>query len=202
MHVDSALESISAIHEQLARAHTCRDIKAVPVALSGAVALVAMALQPLLIGMQPRAVAFVEFWMVVAALSALVASGGAIYGYVARATRLDRRRLRLAAGQFAPCIVAGAVATAFMATSGEATVAWLPGLWAMFFALGLSAARLNLPRHIGFAALFYLCAAVGLLALAPSMRSLQPWGMGLTFGVGQAVAAVILHWSLSRDEAK
>lgn len=202
MQVDSALERISAIHDQLARAHTCRGIKAAPVAASGLVALIAMGLQSRLIGLAPAGLAFVIYWCAVAAVGVIAASGGALYAYVAKSDRLERRRLRRAAGQFAPCVVAGGVVTALMARADAAAVAWLPGLWAMFYALGLFAARLNLPRWIGYAALYYLFAGVGLLALAPSARSFEPWGMGLAFGIGQLLAAMILHWSLHRDESR
>lgn len=73
----------------------------------------------------------------------------------------------------------------------------LPGLWAAVFGLGVFASRPYLPRAVGWVALYYLLAGVVLLILArPGVPS--PWSVGLTFGFGQAAAAVVLWFHLER----
>jgi hypothetical protein len=50
--------------------------------------------------------------------------------------------------------------------------------------------------------LFYLVAGTLLLALAPRGASLNPLGMGLTFGFGQIACAAVLYRKLERNNGK
>jgi hypothetical protein len=51
---------------------------------------------------------------------------------------------------------------------------------------------------VGIVALFYFLAGASLLSGAgPSVP--PPWGMGLTFGVGQSALAVVLYLNLERS---
>ena len=61
----------------------------------------------------------------------------------------------------------------------------LPGLWATTFALGIWSGRPYLPKAVGLVALFYLLAGTWLLVISDGAVP-SPWGMGLTFGIGQA----------------
>ena len=79
-------------------------------------------------------------------------------------------------------------------------VAYLPGLWAILFSLGLFSSRAYLPRATGWVALFYLAAGCGLLTLAPGGGSMVGWGTGATFCVGQLAIALVLHANLQRDD--
>lgn len=95
---------------------------------------------------------------------------------------------------------AGALVTVAVLRAAPATVPLLPGLWAVFYGLGVFASRPYLPRAIGWVALFYLGAGAVLLGLAGEGRSLSPWAMGLVFGPGQLALALVLHWNLERKE--
>ena len=75
----------------------------------------------------------------------------------------------------------------------------LPGLWQILFGLGIFASCRLLPRPIFWVAVFYLGTGLALLAVAHGESALSPWWMGLPFGVGQMLAAIVLYCTLERD---
>jgi len=78
----------------------------------------------------------------------------------------------------------------------------LPGLWAVCFSLGIFASRTLLPRGIAPVAGYYLIAGCMNLVLARGPAAFSPWAMGLTFGVGQLLAAAVLYWNLERRHGR
>ena len=78
----------------------------------------------------------------------------------------------------------------------------LPGLWAMLFSLGIFASCRLLPRAVVIAGAWYLSAAVLALAWGNGEAALSPWIMGITFGGGQLLTAVILHFTLERSNSQ
>jgi hypothetical protein len=230
MELKRALDEISEIHKHLAKAEVFRDYRAVPVVLSGALALGASALQRWFVpqGLRGSAGAFVAYWSVVAALGLVVAGGGVLWRYLREADPAARRHTRIVVGQFLPSLFAGGLLTLALARGELAdgvfegtalsrlllldgiapagclvppnaeAIALLPGLWALIFGLGLFASRPYLPRAIGFAALYYVLAGGALLLLAGDGPTLAPVTMGITFGLGQALAGTVLYWNLER----
>ncbi len=69
----------------------------------------------------------------------------------------------------------------------------LPGLWQIFFSLGIFASCRLLARATFWVAVFYLGTGLTVLALARGEAALSPWAMGLPFGVGQLLAAAVLY---------
>jgi hypothetical protein len=199
MRVTDALDQISAIHEQLAKAEVYRGYHAAGVALSGLVGLLAALTQPWLVAAEDPA-GFVRFWLAVAVVGAALGGGATAHAYLFRDDAFARRRTRRVFGQFLPCAVAGVVVTFLLRHAGPAVVALLPGLWALLFGLGVFASRPYLPRAIGWVGLFYLAAGGLLLAVAPSGMSLTGWGVGGVFGVGQLMTALVLHRNVERRD--
>jgi hypothetical protein len=216
MEIQRALDQISEIHGHLAKTDVYRGYRAVPVAFAGVLALVVAAVQTRLAG-NGSPLSFVLWWVGVALIGAVTSGGGILYSYVRQESEFARRRTRTAVGQLLPCLVAGAVITVPMTMGGSRCIAFLPGLWAMLFSLGIFASRPYLPRIMGWIALYYLVAGAVLLAMAfPPMSgsgwgtdsafevgpstSLSPWGMGLTFGVGQLLSGIVLYWNLERED--
>jgi len=75
-----------------------------------------------------------------------------------------------------------------------ALVLWmLPGLWAIFFSLGIFASSHSLPRQSFAAGLWYLLAGLANLALAQDERAFSPLAMGAPFAVGQVLIAAIVY---------
>ena len=66
------------------------------------------------------------------------------------------------------------------------------------FSMGGFASCRLLPRPMFWAAAFYLIAGCCCLVYARGNAAFSPWAMGLTFGIGQAISAAILYWTLER----
>lgn len=196
--VHKALDQIALIHEHLARTEIYRGYRAVPLALSGLTGLLAAWMQPFFIGGK-SASWFVYYWTIVAVLAFTVAMGEGVLHFLHRSTPYQRHRSVHVIGQFIPCLVAGACIAVFMVPCGEVAIRFLPGIWAILFSMGNFASLPYLPRSVFWLALGYFLAGVILLGLAESGQSLSPWGMGLTFGGGDLVAAVLMYWSLERE---
>jgi hypothetical protein len=194
--VAAALERIAEIHGHLAKGEIYRGYRPVPAALTGLVGLAGAALQPFVVPSGDLS-GFVKFWAALAFLN-LALHAGAAGWRLAQATPLGRSRIVRVEGQFLPAVAAGAVLTGAALAGGGPLLGFLPGAWALFFALGLFSCRPYLPRHIGWVALFYLLAGGGLLLLNGSGTERLGWAIGATFGAGQLAAAAVLH----RDEAR
>ena len=203
MHFGEALSQISEIHAHLAKGEVYRGFRSLPVAISGVCGLLAALAQPWVI--RPDDVpTVVGYWIAVAALVGAVGMSEALYKYAFRDDPYARRGTRKVLGQFVPCLAAGGAITVGLLSSsptpGPSTAAWLPGLWAIAFSLGIFAARPYLPRAIGYVALYYLAAGFQLLLWAPGADGLSGWAVGGTFGIGQLAAALVLYWNLERDD--
>ncbi len=198
--VHKALGQIASIHEHLARTEVYRGYRAVPLAFSGLTGLLAAWLQPWVIGGKPASW-FVYYWTVVAVIAFTVAMSEGVLHFLHRSTPYQRRRSVHVIGQFIPCLAAGACFAVFMVPCGEVAIRFLPGIWAILFSMGNFASLPYLPRSVFWLALGYFLAGVILLGLAESGQSLSPWGMGLTFGGGNIIAAALMYWSLERENS-
>jgi hypothetical protein len=103
--------------------------------------------------------------------------------------------------QFLPALVAGASVSGTVVRINPALIVALPGLWSLFFGLGIFASRPYLPRASGWVALFYFGCGITLLWLSPTGVPHSPWSVGGTFGAGQLLAALVLYLNRERDEA-
>lgn len=199
MEINKALSQISEIHGQLAKTEIYKSYKSFPIALSGLFAIAIAMFQPKFIH-PDTPLLFVGVWTAVAALCLAMSGAVILYNYIVHEGTVERRTTLKVVGQFAPSVAAGALVTLAVVTTAEALIPILPGCWAVIFALGVFSARPYLPRVVGWVALFYLAAGALLLLFAADGRSLSPWGMGATFGVGQLFAAIVLYWNLERDD--
>jgi len=194
--VHRALTQIAEIHAQLGRTTVYRGWRSAPVALSGLVGLAAAAWQT---AAPPRAPeAFVADWLVVGVVALVVGCVEIAWHYVSHADDRERSRARLVVGQLLPALVAGALTTGALLRIDPGLAVLLPGLWALFFGVGIFATRPYTPRGSGWIALYYWAAGVALLWGARAHPALSPWSVGGTFGAGQAAAAVVLYLQLER----
>ena len=95
-------------------------------------------------------------------------------------------------------VVAGGLVTFVLFQQVPDALWMLPGLWSMFFSLGIFASYRLLPRATFWVGVFYMTAGVLCLLWARNDFAFSPWAMGLPFGVGQFVSAAILYWTLER----
>lgn len=196
MDLHEALTQISEIRQQVARTETFRGYRAAPVAFSALVACVAAALQPVLVP-DPAAhfAAYLGLWIGAALLSMFVTGLAMIWHCKQSPSSLTIPNTILAVGQFLPSVVAGGLVT-FVLFRHVPTAWWmLPGLWSMFFSLGIFASYRLLPKATFWIGVYYMTSGVLCLLWA---HDFSPWAMGLPFGVGQMMSAAILYWTLER----
>ena len=195
MELSQALSQISEIHGYLARTEVYRGYRPFPILFSGAFALTAAALAGRVLH-GDAGVSFVLYWVAVAVVSAFACTAEIAFAYL-REDEYARRHTRQVVGQFAPCMLAGALVTAASLRVEAPLVSALPGVWAILFGLGIFASRPYLPREIGWVALFYVFAGGATVFLATGAPS--SWAMGLVFGLGQAGGALVLHRNRERE---
>ncbi len=200
MELREALTQITEIRLQLARTEVFRGYRAVPAAFSGAVALAAATVQLLAVPDPVQQVnAYLGLWIGAAVVSGMSALTEMAVRARNASSPLTRELTFLAMEQFCPCVVAGALVTLVVVRSAPQSVWILPGLWQVLYSLGIFASCRLLPRSMSGIAVFYLITGVTTLAFAQGERALSPWAMGLPFGVGQLLAAVVLYRTLERD---
>ena len=192
--IDKALADISSIKSQLAAGTMFRGFGPAVMALTG---LLAFAVAGVQAWASPPATpqAYVADWVITAA-AAIMLSGVEV---IARTRRqhggLADAILINALEQFLPAAFAGIALTAVFWTFAPAVLWTLPGLWQVLVSLGLFAAGRTLPREVRWVAGWYMITGCAALALTASSPSLNPWIMGLPFGVGQLALAAVLKFA-------
>ena len=202
MELQEALSQIAEIRSRAAAAERFRGYRAVPVAASGLLAVLAAIAQPILVPDPATDLAgYLALWLTTAVVAAAVAGSGVVVRHWSGRHPLERELTLLAVGQFAPCLLAGALVTIALARHAP-EIGWvLPGLWQVLFGLGIFASARQLPRAIVGVAVFFLLAGTVNLALIRGAWSFSPWAMALPFGLGQLATAAVLYWNLERDRA-
>ena len=199
MELDEALAQISEIRQQMAQTATFRGYRALTTALSGGLALLAAWLQSRLVPAPVDQIeGYLAIWVGAAAINVLVFTIELAVRFHRTESALQREMTLLAAGQFVPSLVAGAFLAAVIVLAAPAVAWMLPGLWAIFFGLGIFASRRPLPAPVFYPGAFYLLAGLVVLTRAQGVYALHPLAMGLTFGLGQFLNAAVLYWTLER----
>ncbi len=202
MELRDALIQIAEIRTAVAATQRFSGYRALPVSLTGALAIVGACVQPLVVTQPLSHVEwYLGFWSVAAVLG-LVAAGVRIAAQDLFDPRpLNREVTRVAVTQFLPCVVAGLLLTLVVARQNLAAAALMPGLWQMLFGLGIFASIRSLPRAAAWVGVWYVLSGTYHLAVwAPTPDALAPMVMGLPFGVGQLALAAVLYWNLERAD--
>jgi len=140
----------------------------------------------------------VYYWVCVAVFNIIMNFSMITWRYFTKELPRERRKTLHVAEQFMPCLAAGFVVTLGALFMGGRILNLLPGLWAIIFSMGSFATRPYQPKRSGWIALYYLLSGTVLLSLAPSGKSLNPWCMGIVFGVGHIMSGGVLYWNLER----
>ncbi len=200
MELREALTQITEIRLQLARTEVFRGYRAMPVAFSGGVALLAALIQAATIADPIGQIgAYLALWIVAAVISGMAAGLEMVVRARNAGSPMTRELTWLALEQFCPCLLAGALLTIVLARTAPSSVWMLPGLWQVVYSLGIFASCRLLPRATFWVAVFYLGSGLAVLSLGYGDASLSPWCMGLPFGAGQLLAAAVLYSTLERD---
>lgn len=201
MELHEALTQISEIRQQMARTEVFRGYRALPVAFSGVLAVVAATLQASFVpDPSQQVLAYLGLWIGAACLGMGVTGIEMGLRWRAAGSSLRREITWLAVEQFLPCLAAGGLLTIVLVRSAPESLWMLPGLWQIMFSLGVFASSRLLPRATSGVAFFYLASGLLTLSLASGDAAFSPWAMGLPFGVGQFFAAAVLYRTLERHD--
>lgn len=200
MELREALTQISEIRLQLARNEVFRGYRAMPVAFSGVVAVLAAFIQSVTMP-DPvvRIGPYLVLWIGAAVVSGLAAGLEMMIRARNSSTTMTRELTWLALEQFCPSLIAGALLTVVLLRAVPESLWMLPGLWQILYCLGIFASCRLLPRPTFWVGVFYLGTGLAVLAMAHGASALSPWSMGLPFGAGQILAALVLYRTLERD---
>jgi hypothetical protein len=201
MELHEALRQIADIRQQMARSEVFRGYRSVTVGFSGVLGLLAAAVQPRWVPSPESDLGgYLCLWVGVAAAGLLVAAAEMCWRARLAGTGLARQMTVLAAEQFLPSVVVGALLTLCI-YRGAPEVAWmLPGLWSLVFGLGVFASYRLLPRQVFWVGLYYVLCGCGCLLWGQGEYAFSPWQMAIGFGGGQLLTAAILYWTLERAD--
>jgi len=148
---------------------------------------------------------YVTVWAVAACLSIAVIGISTLTRTRRIHSGIANEMIRMAAEQFAPAFIAGALLTLVILAAAHhapSTVWMLSGLWQIIYSLGIFASCRFLPRAMAVAGVWYLCTGLLCISLTDA-RALSPWHMTFAFTVGQTLIAAILQLFSSEpaDEA-
>jgi hypothetical protein len=192
-----ALADIDAIKSQVARATIFRGYGPATIALTGLLALLAAALQTLWLE-HPREQTggYLTIWIGVALISAILIGGETVTRSRRLHSNLADEMIYAAIEALIPIAVAGALLTFVLVRFVPESTWMLPGLWQIFFSLGIFASCRLLPKALFVAGAWYLMTGLVCLAVGANEDSWSPWTMGLPFGIGQFMMAGILNHAL------
>jgi hypothetical protein len=197
--LNKALGDISSIRKQMARTTEFRGYGPATLATTGLFAVFAAEVQRhWLPDPADHIQIYLTLWISTAVLS-IALTGAQMYARTRRIhSALPDEMLRTAVEQFLPAAGAGLLLTIVLLQYAP-TVSWmLPGVWQVIFSLGIFSSCRFLPRPMIAAGVWYLLTGLGCVAMGGD-RALSPWAMGLPFGAGQLLVAVILFVSTSED---
>lgn len=197
--LNKALGDISSIRRQMARSTEFRGYGPATLGATGVFALIAAGAQALWLVDAPHHVpSYLATWVTTAVVSAAL-----IGTQMHRRTRrihsaMADEMIRMAAEQFLPSAVAGALLTVVLMAFVPSALWMLPGLWQITFGLGVFSSCRFLPRLMLLAGAWYLLTGLFCIALG-DVRAFSPWAMGIPYGTGQILVGVILQ--ITREDA-
>src|SRR5260221_13849198 len=113
MDLRDALTQISEIRLRVAETELFRGYRALPVAVSGVLAIIAASAQSTLVPDPTADVSgYLKLWLPVAAASMAINGLSLWVRHRFAESQIGREGIRLAVSQFAPCVLAGALVTA------------------------------------------------------------------------------------------
>jgi hypothetical protein len=195
-----ALAQVSEIREHLARTELFRGYRSLTVGFSGLVGLAAATIQAFMLPHPTeRLGAYLALWTGAAAINVFVVGAEMWFRVRTARTELARHATVFAVEQFIPSLVAGGLLTLVIAFDASESAWMLPGLWALLFSLGIFASCRLLPPAVFVVGAWYLVGGILDLVRGQGDAALSPWTMGITFGVGHLLTAVILRVTLERS---
>ena len=194
--VERALSQLAFIQDRLVASTRFRGLAPHAVAATGALAVVVAAAETIWPELGwPFVVTWVTTALAAVSFIGIEALERARRLHAGMADMMLAGTLRL----LLPFGAAGAVITLVVARAAPEVTWILPGLWQMLIALIGFAAIGTLPRTIVWPASWYFLSGTATLLFAAKAGAPSPWMMGLPFGGGQAIVAIVLHHAGASD---
>lgn len=192
--LNKALGDISSIRRQMARSTEFRGYGPATLAATGFIAIFASSVQALWLPDPANHIpAYLGIWISTAILSAAMI-GTRMFTRTHRIhSGMADEMIHMAVEQFLPSAGAGALITIVLVRFVPSVLWMLPGFWQITFSLGVFSSCRFLPRPMAAAGVWYLLTGLISIALANN-RALSPWTMGVSYGVGQLLVAVVLRF--------
>jgi hypothetical protein len=191
-----ALAQIHAIRGQMARGTEFHGYGPETVAATGLLAGAAAALQAAVLkDPGDHAARFLLIWISTAALAVLVTGLQTITRTRRVHSGLVSHMIGSAAESFLPAIGAGILVTLILVRSAPRELWMLPGLWQIFYGLGIFASCRFVPRQMLAVGVWFLATGALCLTTGTGGHALSPWEMGFPFGIGQLLIAAVLKFS-------
>jgi hypothetical protein len=198
--LDQALIDIRAMRSQIARGTEFRGYGPAAFAATGVLAILAAFAQAHFIE-NPTAetLSYIALWIATALTAAVIVGADVITRSRRVHSGLADEMIQSAAEQLLPAGVAGALLTIIIVRYAPQSVWMLPGLWQIMLSVGVFAACRMLPAPLFVVGVWYLGTGLACLAFAGDTHALSPWAMGLPFGLGQLLAAILIRLTGPRD---
>ena len=200
--LDRALGDINTIRRQVANATEFGGYGPATLASTAAFAVLAAVVQQLwLPDAGNHIAAYLSIWASAALFSAVL-TGVQMYTRARRIhSTLSDAMIRMAVEQFLPSIVAGLLLTIVVLGSVPNAAWMLPGIWQVVFSLGIFSSCRFLPKPMVVAGAWYLLTGLTCIAIG-NVQAFSPFAMGIPFGIGQLLIAVILLFFASEAQGE
>ena len=193
--LQKALEHIHAIRGQMARETEFRGYGPETVAATGLLAGCASALQAVFVKYPLENLAqFLALWICTAVIAVTLTGLQTVIRARRVHSELARDMILAAAESLLPAIFAGVLVTMVLLRFAPHEAWMIPGLWQIFYGLGIFASCRFVPRQMLAVGGWFLATGVLCLATGMGTRALSAWEMGFPFGVGQLLIAAILKF--------
>jgi hypothetical protein len=201
--LERALTDISAIREQLAQSTEFRGYAPATLAATGACALLVAAGQAIWLPESATNMrVYIALWAATAVLCVVLIAIETVHHSRRAHGGLAPVMLQSALEQLLPAVVAGGLVTLALLELAPQSLWMLPGLWHIFFALGVFPSCRFLPRPTFLVGVWYLACGLACLAMAAPTHANSPWAMGIPYGVGHLLVAGIVLQRRHLERAK
>ncbi len=202
MDVTQAIQDLALIKRQLRKAQVFRGYRAWVAGSTGVLALLGAWAQIVLIpDPAGHLKTYMLLWLTVAIVASLVGLSPVFKQILWPDTASEQDKAVSLLYRLIPTFFAGMIVTVALYRGAPEHASVLPGIWSAFLGLGLFACIPMLPRAIGWAGAWYLACAGISLWFCRGEFLFSPWAMAGAFGIGQMIAALILHFTLEREPA-
>jgi len=196
-----ALAEIHLIRGQIARTAEFRGYGTATLAATGVLALVAAVLQAVWFSDPAYGVrTYLAIWAVTAGVSLMIIIIETLFRAPRVHSALAMEMVHDALQQFMPAIVAGLLLTVVLFKCAPGALWMLPGLWQVLFSMGVFSSCRVLPRPMFAVGVWYLATGLGCLAFGGGQLAFSPWLMGIPFGIGQLLVALVLQFGYAQAD--